>query len=91
MMNGRFGTPHACLGTVPETLSRVLNRFVAGGLITVHGDVFEVRNRAALEHLAQRRRVAASHFQPAQERLRAGQADFTVTVTTKSDPPSPLF
>lgn len=80
----------ACLGTVPETLSRVLNRFVAGGLITTHGDLFEVRNRAALEHLAQRRKVATSHYQPAREHLPAGQADLTVTVTAKSDPPRPL-
>ena len=43
----------ARLGTVPETLSRTLNRFVAGGLVAVHGNSFEVLNRAALERLAQ--------------------------------------
>lgn len=80
----------ARLGTVPETLSRVLNRFVAGGLITVRGDVFEVRNRAALEHLAQRRVVAATHHQPGRERQRADRAHLIVTVTAKSDPPGPL-
>lgn len=41
------------LGTVPETLSRTLHRFVAGRLITVQGSTFEVLNRPALEHLAQ--------------------------------------
>ncbi len=43
----------ARLGTVPETLSRTLNRFVAGGLIAVHGTSFEILNRATLERLAQ--------------------------------------
>jgi CRP/FNR family transcriptional regulator len=43
----------ARLGTVPETLSRTLNRFVAGGLIVVRGNSFEVLNPAALERLAQ--------------------------------------
>jgi CRP/FNR family transcriptional regulator, dissimilatory nitrate respiration regulator len=43
----------ARLGTVPETLSRTLNRFVAGGLIAVRGTSFEVLNRPALERLAQ--------------------------------------
>ncbi len=41
------------LGTVPETLSRTLNRFAAGGLIAVDGNAFEVLNRRALERLAQ--------------------------------------
>ena len=36
----------ARLGTVPETLSRTLNRFVRGGLIAVDGNTFEVLNRA---------------------------------------------
>jgi len=35
----------ARLGTVPETLSRTLNRFVRGGLIAVDGNAFEVLNR----------------------------------------------
>jgi CRP-like cAMP-binding protein len=43
----------ARLGTVPETLSRTLNRLVAGRFIAVHGNAFEVLNRAALERLAQ--------------------------------------
>ena len=43
----------ARLGTVPETLSRTLNRFVRGGLIAVDGNAFEVLNRPALERLAQ--------------------------------------
>ena len=43
----------ARLGTIPETLSRTLNRFVAGGLIAVRGNALEVLNRAALERLAQ--------------------------------------
>ena len=59
------GTPSTChlafskrelaarLGTIPETLSRTLNRFVAGGLIVVRGGDFEVLNSAALERLAQ--------------------------------------
>jgi CRP/FNR family transcriptional regulator len=59
------GTPAQCslptskqelaarLGTVPETLSRTLNRFVAGGLVAVHGNAFEVLNHAALERVAQ--------------------------------------
>jgi len=45
----------ARLGTVPETLSRTLNRFVAGGLVDVRGNAFEVRNRPALERVAQQR------------------------------------
>ena len=61
------GTPAQCrlptskqelaarLGTVPETLSRTLNRFVAGGLVDVRGNAFEVRNRPALERVAQQR------------------------------------
>jgi len=43
----------ARLGTVPETLSRALNRFAQGGLIAVEGDALVVRNRPALERLAQ--------------------------------------
>ena len=43
----------ARLGTVPETLSRTLNRFVRGGLIKVDGNTFQVLNRSALERLAQ--------------------------------------
>jgi CRP/FNR family transcriptional regulator, dissimilatory nitrate respiration regulator len=62
---GEQGTPAQCslptskqelaarLGTVPETLSRTLNRFVASGLVAVHGNAFEVLNRAALERVAQ--------------------------------------
>jgi CRP-like cAMP-binding protein len=59
------GTPSRChlgftrrelaarLGTVPETLSRSLNRFTAGGLIAVHGHDIEVVNLDGLERLAQ--------------------------------------
>jgi CRP/FNR family transcriptional regulator, dissimilatory nitrate respiration regulator len=59
------GTPSRCqlaftkhelasrLGTVPETLSRTLNRFSAGRLITVHGRDIEVINIDGLERLAQ--------------------------------------
>jgi CRP/FNR family transcriptional regulator len=43
----------ARLGTVPETLSRTLNRFVAGELIVVRGNALDVLNRPALERLAQ--------------------------------------
>jgi CRP/FNR family transcriptional regulator len=43
----------ARLGTVPETLSRTLNRFIRGGLIEVDGGSFQVLNRPALERLAQ--------------------------------------
>lgn len=62
---GEQGSPTQCrlpvtkhelaarLGTVPETLSRALNRFVAGGLISMRGDSLEVLNRPALERLAQ--------------------------------------
>lgn len=62
---GEQGSPTRCrlpvtkhelaarLGTVPETLSRTLNRFVAGGLIAMRGDSLEVLNRPALERLAQ--------------------------------------
>jgi CRP-like cAMP-binding protein len=43
----------ARLGTVPETLSRTLNRFVASKLVAVSGPSFEILNREALERLAQ--------------------------------------
>jgi CRP/FNR family transcriptional regulator len=43
----------ARLGTVPETLSRTLNRFVGGGLIAMRGNALAVLNRPALERLAQ--------------------------------------
>ena len=43
----------ARLGTVPETLSRALNRFVQGGLIAVENHTLVVLNRPALERLAQ--------------------------------------
>jgi CRP/FNR family transcriptional regulator, dissimilatory nitrate respiration regulator len=43
----------ARLGTVPETLSRTLNRFARGGVVTVDGNHIKVCNRAALERLAQ--------------------------------------
>jgi CRP/FNR family transcriptional regulator, dissimilatory nitrate respiration regulator len=43
----------ARLGTVPETLSRALNRFAQGGLIAVENDTLVVLNRPALERLAQ--------------------------------------
>ncbi len=62
---GEQGSPASCrlpvakhelaarLGTVPETLSRTLNRFVAGGLIAMRGDSLDMLNRPALERLAQ--------------------------------------
>ena len=62
---GEQGTPTQCrlpiakhelaarLGTVPETLSRALNRFAHGGLIAVEGGDLVVLNRPALERLAQ--------------------------------------
>ena len=43
----------ARLGTVPETLSRTLNRFVRAGAITVDGSHITIRKMATLEHLAQ--------------------------------------
>jgi CRP-like cAMP-binding protein len=43
----------ARLGTVPETLSRTLNRFARAGVVTVDGNRIRVCNRAALERLAQ--------------------------------------
>ena len=43
----------ARLGTIPETLSRTLNRFVAGGVIAMRGADFEVLNGEALRRLAQ--------------------------------------
>jgi CRP-like cAMP-binding protein len=42
----------ARLGTVPETLSRTLNRFVRGGLVDVDGSSLRVLNRVRLERLA---------------------------------------
>jgi CRP-like cAMP-binding protein len=48
----------ARLGTVPETLSRTMHRFVAGGLIAVHGNAIEVLNLATLERLAQQQGAA---------------------------------
>ena len=59
----------ARLGTVPETLSRTLNRFVGGGLIAVRGDVLSVLNRPALERLAQQLAVAAPRRHPVPSRL----------------------
>jgi CRP-like cAMP-binding protein len=62
---GEQGTPSRChlaftrrelasrLGTVPETLSRALNRFIAGRLIAVHGHDIDVLNLDGLERLAQ--------------------------------------
>jgi len=59
------GTPSSCrlaiskqelaarLGTVPETLSRTLNRLARSGVVRVDGPSFEVRDRAALERIAQ--------------------------------------
>ncbi len=43
----------ARLGTVPETLSRTLNRLARGDIVAVDGNRITVRNRAALERLAQ--------------------------------------
>ena len=51
----------ARLGTVPETLSRTLNRFVRGGLIAVNGNSFEVLNPPALERLADSKRRGGQH------------------------------
>ncbi len=48
----------ARLGTIPETLSRTMHRFVAGGLIAVHGNAIEVLNLATLERLAQQQGAA---------------------------------
>jgi hypothetical protein len=59
----------ARLGSVPETLSRTLNRFVAGRLIVVRGDSLEVLNRAALERLTQHQAGAAPRRQLASARL----------------------
>jgi len=50
----------ARLGTVPETLSRTLTRFVSGGLIAVHGNQFRVLNLEAIERLAQQTRPASA-------------------------------
>ena len=59
------GTPSRCrlafskhelasrLGTVPETLSRALNRFAAGRLVAVHGKNIEVLSTHGLARLAQ--------------------------------------
>jgi CRP/FNR family transcriptional regulator len=55
----------ARLGTVPETLSRTLHRFIAGGLIAVRGNAIEVLNRSALERLAQQHGAATPGRQPA--------------------------
>ena len=64
---GEQGTPSRChlavakhelaarLGTVPETLSRTLHRFVAGRLIEVHGHDIQVLNHGGLERLALKR------------------------------------
>ena len=43
----------ARLGTVPETLSRTLNRFVRAGAIAVSGSSITIRKMTTLEHLAQ--------------------------------------
>ena len=71
------GTPSRCrlavarhelaarLGTVPETLSRPLHRFVAGGLIAVRGNAIQVLNRSALERLAQQQGGATPGSLPA--------------------------
>lgn len=62
---GEQGSPTQCrlpiakhelaarLGTVPETLSRALNRFVGSGVIAVESGNLVVLNRPALERLAQ--------------------------------------
>lgn len=57
----------ARLGTVPETLSRTLNRFVAGGLLAVHGNDIEVLNPAVLARLAQQYGEAEPASRPAVE------------------------
>jgi CRP-like cAMP-binding protein len=43
----------ARLGTVPETLSRTLDRFKRSGLLRLDGERFEVLDAAKLEHVAQ--------------------------------------
>jgi len=62
---GEQGSPTQCrlpiakhelaarLGTVPETLSRALNRFARSGVIVVESGKLVVLNRPALERLAQ--------------------------------------
>ena len=40
------------LGTIPETLSRILNKMTAQGLIEVKGRAMKLLNRNALETLA---------------------------------------
>ena len=76
------GTPSRCrlafskhelasrLGTVPETLSRALNRLAAGRLIAVHGKDIEVVNLDGLEHLAQQH-WEARLGQPGRRRVRS--------------------
>jgi CRP-like cAMP-binding protein len=61
----------ARLGTVPETLSRTLHRFVAGGLVAVHGNAIEVLKPAALERLAQQQRVATQDLRPSAHRTQS--------------------
>ena len=65
-LSGQQGTPASCrlpvskqelaarLGTVPETLSRTLNRFVRSGIVETSGHAVEIRSRASLERIAQR-------------------------------------
>ncbi|NEQ99731.1 MAG: winged helix-turn-helix domain-containing protein, partial [Cyanothece sp. SIO2G6] len=43
----------ALLGTIPATLSRALYKLSQDGVITTEGNVIYVRDRAALERLAQ--------------------------------------
>jgi CRP/FNR family transcriptional regulator len=40
------------LGTIPETLSRILAKLSAQGMITVNGSEIEIADRAQLEALA---------------------------------------
>jgi CRP-like cAMP-binding protein len=44
------------LGTIPETLSRILTRMVRQGLIRVDGSRIKIKNRQGLEELAQAER-----------------------------------
>ena len=67
-LRGATAAPHICrlpvskrelsarLGTVPETLSRTLDRFKRAGVIRLSGsgELVEILDFAALEHLAQR-------------------------------------
>ncbi len=67
----------ARLGTVPETLSRTMHRFVAGGLIAVHGNAIEVLNLATLERLAQQQGAATQDHRRAEAQLSPSESTST--------------